>query len=429
MIKSLVLAIFFLAYLGLVFRRSEQLYFVYAAVIVYLALGVLGWSDLFSSLNYNVLGVFLGTSFVSRLFSDSRVPAWLVEKIEQKQYPAGLVYLLICLITSLVSILIENVATLMIMAPVAFSYTRKRNLNPVPLVIGMAISSNLQGCATMVGDSPSLILAMETGLRFTDFFYLPARILGSFSGRPGLFFFVEISAFFSFLVLYSFFRRYRQRFPPAERKITVSSWVPTYLLSFMVLALAVSSFFYQHFSYFPLASCLTTAVAGAIWQRYHDRQKLRLTEIDWQSFFLLVGIFILVGALRKAGLIDELAYRLATVGQRQPFLLYLMVVWLSVLVSALVDNIPYTMAMIGTIKILANQSGLNPFPYLFGLLLGTCLGGNITPVGASCNLVAVGLLRQEGFPVRFGQFMRLGLPFTLTAVLVGSLLLWLVYPH
>ena len=202
----------------IVIKRDKANIFVYISIFLFFIVRAINFKDAFNFINYNVLGIFLGTSILSFLFTNSKVPAYIVSKIEQKKLPVGIIYLLICIVTSFISAFIENVATILIMAPVALEFTRRNNLNPVPLFVGMAISSNLQGCATMVGDSPSIILAMETGMNFNDFFFMPATKLRLPSGKPGIFFFVQFGALLSFFILYLFFRREKGNVEYREEK-------------------------------------------------------------------------------------------------------------------------------------------------------------------------------------------------------------------
>ncbi len=426
--KILTLVIFSLAYGGIVFKRDRALYFVYGAVLVLLAVGVIGISDIPAFLNYNVLGIFLGTSILSFLFAVSGVPSRMVENIAGRRFTVGLTFLFICLITGVVSMFVENIATIMIMAPVALELVKKYNLNPVSLFVGMAVSSNLEGCATMVGDSPSIILAMETGMNFNDFFYMPAAKLSLNSGSPGIFFFVQAGAIAGLAVLYLFFRKEREVMDVPPVRHPVKTWVPAILILLMIISLALVSLFSNGLGYFPAVICLFYAAVGLLWFALWEKgKKFSVRHIDWDSFFLLVGIFVLVGTLEKMGFINGLAGLLEKSSGDNSFFLYNVVVWSSVLVSSFVDNIPYSMAMISGVQILCERLALNPFIFLFGLLIGTCVGGNITPIGASCNVVAVGILKKNGYAVQFKDFVKIGLPFTIIAVLSSSLLMWAVY--
>jgi len=427
--KYFILAIFLVTYFGIVIKRNKANVFVYISIFLFFVIKAINFKDAFNFINYNVLGIFLGTSILSFLFTNSKVPAYIVSKIEQKKIPVGIIYLLICIVTSFISAFIENVATILIMAPVALEFTRRNNLNPVPLFVGMAVSSNLQGCATMVGDSPSIILAMETGMNFNDFFFMPAAKLGLLSGKPGLFFFVQFGAILSFFILYLFFRIERGYVEYIEeKKYNVKTYLPTFSLILMIITLAITSFFQDRFVFFPAVVCLSYAIITALiyFKRFKD-ESISIKQIDWDSFFLLIGIFILVGTIKKFGFIETVADFLLKTGGKNPFLLFNLIVWISVFISSFVDNIPYTMAMISGIKILCSNLSLNPYLFLFGLLIGSSIGGNITPIGASCNVVGVGILKKNGYKVKFSDFVKIGLPFTVFAVLGSSLLLWFIY--
>ncbi|MCM8818120.1 MAG: SLC13 family permease [Candidatus Omnitrophica bacterium] len=424
--KILTLIIFLIAYIGIVTRRDKSLYFVFCAIFLLLVLKIIEFEEIPNFINYNVLGIFLGTSILSYLFAYSQVPSRIVDKIVTKKYSTGIIFLLICIITGLISAFVENVATIMIMAPVALEFTKKYKINPVPLFVGMAISSNLQGCATMVGDSPSIILAMEANLNFNDFFYMPSYKLNSLTGKLGIFFFVEFGAILSFFVLYLFFKKEKGIHKTLEEKHAIKSFFPTFLLVLTIFSLALSSFYQDRFQYFPALICLAYGFLGIFWLIIKKSEKINIKDIDWESFFLLIGIFILVGSLKKVGFIEDIANFLLKTGKNE-FKIFLMIVWISVFISAFVDNIPYTMAMISGIKILCENLGTNPYVFLFGLLIGTCVGGNITPIGASCNVVGMGILRKNGYKVSFVDFIKIGLPFSIVSVSASTLLLWFIY--
>ncbi|OGX14818.1 MAG: hypothetical protein A2166_05905, partial [Omnitrophica WOR_2 bacterium RBG_13_41_10] len=285
--------------------------------------------------------------------------------------------------------------------------------------IGVALSANLQGTATMIGDSPSIILAMQSGMSFNDFFWM--------QGRLGIFFAVELGTIGAFFVLWLYFRKYHQ--PPAEIKIAPpKTWIPATLMLLMVLSLATSSFIHQKPQYTVAFICLFWALIGLAWHELKHRESISLVKnLDWQTFFFLIGIFILVGSLTFSGVVDDIAKYISSLTGNNIFFAFMLIVWVSVVISAFVDNIPYTIAMIPVAKIVAANLGVSMYPFLFGLLIGTCLGGNITPIGASCNVVTVGMLKKYGYSVKFSEFVKIGLPFTLIAVSLGSLFIWWVW--
>lgn len=417
--KTVVISIFLAAYLLLVFKKGHPLIVLGAAVAALFASGALSASEAIRSINYNVLGVFCGTMVLSGLFIFSGVPAFLATRLVDRARTVGSAMLAVCLLAGFISSFVENVATVLIVAPIAFEVAKKLKANPVPFLIGIAVSSNLQGCATMIGDSPSLILALSSGMNFMDFFWM--------KGRPGIAFAVEIGAAASFLVLYLIFRKNRQPIKKIE-EAKVRTWFPTVLMSAMMLTLAASSFVKNKHPYTIAFICLGYAAVGLIWHELRHRESISLVkDLDWRTFFFLIGIFILVGSLTYRGIVDDIAAALIGYAQGSKLLAFAIIVSVSVLLSAFIDNIPYTVAMIPVAKLVAASLGAGQELFLYGLLIGTSLGGNITPIGASANVVAVGMLRKEKYEVSFGQFVKIGLPFTIAAVLAASAFLWIVW--
>jgi Na+/H+ antiporter NhaD/arsenite permease-like protein len=264
-----------------------------------------------------------------------------------------------------------------------------------------------------------MILAMQSGMNFNDFFW--------FKTKPGIFFAVQLGAIAAFFVLWLIFKKYNQ----APKKIEIikpKTWIPALLMSLMVASLVISSFITNKPQYTIAFICLAWAVIGLIWHDLKHRESISLVKnLDWQTFFFLIGIFMLVGSLTYSGVIDDIARYISGIAGKNTFFAYMLIVWLSVFISAFVDNIPYTIAMIPVAKIVAGNLGVSAYPFLFGLLIGTCLGGNITPIGASCNVVTIGILRKEGYKVKFGEFVKMGLPFTIVAVTLASLFVWFVW--
>ncbi len=417
--KLLVVIIFLSAYTLLVFKKGHPFIVLGAAIGALLASGCLNLRETVTSINYNVLGVFWGTMVLSGLFIFSNVPAYLATKLVDRSKNVGMAMLSVCLLSGFISSFVENVATVLIVAPIAFEVAKKLKANPIPFLIGIAVSANLQGCATMVGDSPSIILALSSGMSFMDFFWM--------KGKPGITFAVEIGAIAAFFVLYLMFKKYKEPVIQIE-EIRVKTWFPTVLLTLMMLTLAASSFIKDKPPYTIATICVTYGIIGLVWHEVKHRESISLIkDLDWHTFFFLIGIFILVGSLTHRGIVDDIANFLIKYTKGNTFLAYTIIIWLSVLLSAFIDNIPYTVAMIPVAKLIASSLGVGPEIFLFGLLIGTSLGGNITPIGASANVVTVGLLRKANYHVKFSDFVKIGLPFTLAAVGAAYIFLWIVW--
>jgi Na+/H+ antiporter NhaD/arsenite permease-like protein len=150
-------------------------------------------------------------------------------------------------------------------------------------------------------------------------------------------------------------------------------------------------------------------------------------EIDYFTLLLLLGLFIVIGGIKEAGVIDKIGELLFNLGGGNLFLIYTIIVWFSVLTSMFIDNIPYTMTMLSVVTQIATIMGGNPTLLYFGLLCGATLGGNLTPIGASANITAIGILRKEGYEVKNLEFMKISVPYTLAAVTTGYLLIWFIW--
>jgi len=417
--KFFVVIVFLITYILLMSKRGHPFIVLGSAIGLLFISSAISLKQAILSINYNVLGVFLGTMVLSGLFIFSSVPAYLATKLVDRAKTVGMALLSVCILAGFISSFVENVATVLIVAPIAFEVAKKLKANPIPFLIGIAVSANLQGCATMIGDSPSIILALSSGMNFMDFFWM--------KGKPGITFAVELGAIASFYVLYLLFKKYKEPVVQIE-EVKVKTWFPTWLLVFMLLTLALSSFIKNKPPYTIASICLIYGIVGLVWHELKHKESLSIIkDLDWHTFFFLIGIFILVGSLTYTGVIDDIASFIISFTKGNKFLAYTVIVWLSVLLSAFIDNIPYTVAMIPVAKLVANSLGMPQEPFLFGLLIGTSLGGNITPIGASANVVAVGLLRKEKYHVKFSDFVKIGLPFTIAAVSVAYLFIWLVW--
>lgn len=369
------------------------------------------------AVNWNVLGVLAGAMLVADLFMASGVPVLLADRIADRCRTTRMAMVAVCLFSGLVSAFVDNVTTVLLVSPVALAIARRTRSSPVPLLIGIAVSANLQGAATLIGDPPSMILAGFFRLSFNDFFV--------YLGRPSLFFAMQAGALASAVVLFVLFRRHREPMTPVDVE-PPKTWVPVAFISVMVLFLATSSYFDPGFRWLAGTGNLALGTLAFLWglRREPEEAKRILKRYDLPTVFFLAGIFVITYAMDRFGWVKAIANLIAGLVGTNRFAAYTLIVWLSVLVSAFIDNIAYVALMLPVTKDLGEAVGGDPFLYAAGLLIGACLGGNVTPIGASCNVVAVGILRREGHPVSFWQFARIGLPFTLAATLAGYAFVW-----
>jgi len=417
----IALGAFVLAYaLFIAFPTRRSVIAVAAAVVLMATRTIPVRYALVEGINWNVMGIFVGTLIAADFFIESRTPAYLAEVIVNKAPSTAWAVLFICLLTGLISAFVENVATVLIVAPVALSLARKLGINPVNMMISIAISSNLQGAATLIGDPPSMLLAGFARMTFMDFFI--------YQGRPSIFFAVQLGAFVSFWVLYFVFRGHREKAPlvPTEK---VSTWVPSVVLVLLIISLAVSSFFDTGFSYLAGIVCMGYGIFLLIWAQFVRQIHFlhTLKKLDWDTTFFLMAIFIIVAGLSETGWISWISEFLSQSTGGNIFIGYTVLVFFSVVISGFVDNVPFLAAMLPVGLEMSQKLGISPSLYLFGLLIGASLGGNLTPIGASANIVAIGMLKREGHTVTFGQFGKISVPFTLAAVIPAYLFIWLLW--
>jgi len=416
------LTVFVLCYALFVFLPARRAWTACIGGLLLVATGVLGWKDAFLvKVSWNVMGLFFGTLILAEMFLMSRVPAMLAEWLVDKSKSTRVAMLALCTLAGVISMFVENVAVVLLVAPVALSLADKLKISPVPLLIGIAVSSNLQGTATMIGDPPSMILAGYLRMGFWDFF--------AYQGNPGIFFAVQTGAIASLAVLAFVYRRHSSK-PFHIRQEKARSWVPAVLLGCLVLGLSFATVFDPEFAWFAGVYTLCLSAIALAWYRLHARwgstRKL-ITSLDWETTFFLIGVFVLVGGLSDSGWVDRLSGLMSNSVGGNAALAFTVIVVFSVIVSGFVDNVPFLLVMIPVAQKVADQIHA-PVPLLmFGLLIGACLGGNLTPIGASANVVTLGILKKHGHTVSFREFMSIGIPFTAAAVLSACAFVWWIW--
>lgn len=413
-------AVFLLVYVLIVTLHRHKSIIAWIGVVVLVILGVLPIARVVYHINWNILGIFWGSLVIAELFIYSKIPAYIAEAIIDRSRNLVWAILWLSAFSGIISAFVENVATVLIVAPIAFEVSRKLKTSPLPFILGICLSSNLQGTATLVGDPPSMILASATRMTFNDFFV--------FQGRPGLFFAVEFAAVISLIVLYVMYRKHTEKIT-AVRVEKIVSMIPGVLLIALIAGLAIGSFMPHFMDYTGGIICCGIAIIGIVWSFFTAKIKTFhvLRDTDWETFFFLAAIFALIGSLTETGTTTILAKTVGKLTSGNLLSTYGVLVGFSVLISAFVDNVPYFAAMVGVVSTLAQDHGYPLYLMLFGTILGTTVGGNITPIGAAANIVGVGLLRKNGYKTSFLDFMKVGLPFTIAAVIAAALFIWIFW--
>ena len=431
MLPAIIL--FAVTYVLMIAFGKYRPYIALVSGVVFIAAGMLPLGDVLGALDFNVLLMIAGTMGLVQLFIDSQMPNRLADMVMNWVPNVCWAVVALSLFAGLISAFVDNVATVLMVAPVAMAICKKLDINPVPVIISIAVSSNLQGAATLVGDTTAIMLGSALDMTFFDFFW--------YHGKPSIFFAVELGAVLSAAIVWWLFRKEKGKIEKNPNLTPVTDYVPTILLLGVIVLLMAASFAPESWNLPAEINGLIACgmmVIGLIYNviRYKKADALLspLKAIDFETLGLLTGLFLMIGGIEKMGVIAALADLLAQLGGGNLFLLYTVIVWASVLISAFIDNIPYVATMIPVIAGLSAQMGaamgIDPMlvgiPLYFGLLSGATLGGNITPIGASANIAGTGILRKAGYEVKNSDFFKIGIPFTFAAIVPAYIYIWLV---
>jgi len=381
------------------------------AAIVVLFVGDFDQETAIEAVDFNTIGLLVGMMILVYLTQQTGIYDYIAIRAGQISRGDPLkVVLSLAGTTALLSAFLDNLTTILLIVPITFLLADALDIDPIPLVIIEVIASNIGGTATLIGDPPNIIIAGATDLSFNAFIINLAPIA-----------FVTFAVVIA--ILYRFYRS-RLQIAPENRKHVMeldaraSIRDPDELRrTGPVLVITVLAFFAHQALHIEPA---TVALSGAAVALLITRQALEqtLSKIEWPTLFFFVGLFVMVGALEQSGAIGEVATAVKdlTGGDRAAELIGIL--WIGAVGSAIVDNIPFTTAMIPVVAELQSDAGDDA--YWWALSLGACFGGNATIIAAAANVAAAGLTERAGRPIGFVAFMRIGIPVTLISGILAS---------
>lgn len=420
--KNVAILIFILTYILLLVFPKVRAYIALLSALTFVILGIVPMEKVLYIIDWNVILMITGTMGIVTLFIKSQMPALLADLILERTPNVKWAIIALSLFAGVISAFIDNVATVLIVAPVALDIAKKLKISPVNSIIAIAVASNLQGSATLVGDTTSILLGGYAHLDFLDFFF--------FKGKIGLFWVVQAGALSATLVLLYIFRKDKQEIDSFNKTI-VNDYFPTFLLLGMVLLLIIASFIPNTPDTINGIICMILLFIGLVRESIRG-QSLKivlrvLQAIDYFTILLLIGLFVIVGGLTEIGVVDDISKLFLRFSNDNIFVIYSIIVWISVLFSAFIDNIPYVATMLPVVTSISTSLNIEPYILYFGLIIGATLGGNLTPIGASANITAIGILNKDGAEVTTSDFMKIGVPFTLVAVITGYIMVWVLW--
>ena len=420
--EIVAIILFILMYVLMIIFGNKKEYIALLTALIYILLGILPVNNIISSIDFNVLLMMGGTMILVYYFIESKMPSLIADFLLDKSPNIMWVTIFMSAFAGIISAFIDNTATVLMIAPVTLSVCKKLEINPVPMILALAVSSNLQGAATLVGDTTSIMLGAHAGMEFNDFFF--------FHGKASIFFAVELGALASLLVMFFMFRKETKEVS-ASKNVRVKDYLPSIMLVVLVLALIGASFIPNKIDIANGLICIIIALFVMFVDAGKHKTTNRILEdlrtIDYQTLLLLTGLFLTIAGITNVGVIDDFSKLIVKIGGNNIFLLYTIIVVGSALFSGFIDNIPYVATMLPVVGGVATMLGISPYLLYFGLLSGATLGGNLTPIGASANIAAVGLLKKEGYEVGFKEYMKIGVPLTIAALFTGYIFIWFVW--
>jgi Na+/H+ antiporter NhaD/arsenite permease-like protein len=389
------------------------------AAVVVLFVSEFGQEQAIESVDFNTIGLLVGMMILVWVTQQTGVYDYVAIRAGQlsRGQPFAIV-LSLAGTTALLSAFLDNLTTILLIVPITFLLADALDIDPIPLVIIEVIASNIGGTATLIGDPPNIIIAGATDLSFNAFIVNLAPIAAlSLVIVIGLLYFVyrpqlQIDA------------RERERVMELNARASIRDWDELRRTVPVLVATVLAFFAHQALHIEPATVALTGAAICLLITRRPLEEAL--ARIEWPTLFFFVALFVMVGALEATGAIGEVAdaVKEATGGERSAELFGIL--WVSALGSGIVDNIPFTTAMIPVVTEL--QAGNeNDHAYWWALSLGACFGGNATLIAAAANVAAAGLTERAGRPIAFMAFLRIGLPATAISLLLASAYLYLRY--
>jgi Na+/H+ antiporter NhaD/arsenite permease-like protein len=369
------------------------------------------------AIDFNTIGLLIGMMILVAITRRSgifeAVAIW--SATITKGYPLRLLAMM-SLITAAASALLDNVTTVLLIVPVSITLTDKLQINPLPFLISEILASNIGGTATLIGDPPNIMIGSATGLSFNAF----AQNLAPVS------FFILIVTIAILVLLYRKELQVDEENRLSILKLHFKDEIKDWQLlkkSLAVLGLTVVGFGLHGVLHVDSA---TIALAGAMLLMLISGEEPEdiLLNIEWPTIFFFTGLFVLVGGLKATGVITELAKWSLAITHGQVAQTSILVLWLSAIASAFIDNIPFVATMIPMLQEMGQLSGVNLEPIWWSLALGACLGGNGTLIGASANVIVAGIAEKNGIELTFRQFFKLAFPLMIVSILISHLYLY-----
>ncbi len=416
----LSISIFLLVY---VFIMSEKIHRTIVSIVgaaIVIALGVITQEKAFEHIDFNTIGLLIGMMIMVGITRHSGVFEYLAIKSAKLAGGKPLAIMAtLALVTALASALLDNVTTVLLIVPVTYALTDRLNISPIPFLFTEILASNIGGTATLIGDPPNIMIGSATGLGFMDFLAnmaLPAAVI--------------LVITIAILVFY-----YRKQLDTTEERIqsllqlNEKEFIKDWRLlkqSLAVLGLTMLGFL-THQTLHLESATIALLGAGLLMLITNEHPEEVLLNVEWPTIFFFAGLFVLVGGLVETGVIEQIAKQALLITDGNLVQTGLLVLWLSAIASAFVDNIPFVATMIPLLQTMGQLSSMPMEPTWWALALGACLGGNGSLIGASANVIVAGIAERHGTPIGFIGFLKVGFPLMILSIVIATIYMYLFF--
>ncbi len=412
-------AIFLVAYALIVSERVDRTLIALLGGLLVVALGIISQEEAFAAIDLNVIFLLAGMMVLAGGLSQTGFFEYVAgHAIRLSRGRPFRLLVILTIVTAALSALLDNVTTVVLLTPVTLSIARRLRVSPYPYLVSQILASNIGGTATLIGDPPNILIGSAAGLDFADFLTNLAPVV------------LVIMAAFLAIMWLAFGRSMED---DADRLDLLAELDPAasitdrrlMIRALIVLGLTIAGFLVH--SALGLEAATIALLGATILMIFGPIDPHRaLNDVEWRTLFFFIGLFMLVAAVVHVGIVGGIADALARATSGRLDIATVGLLWFSAVASAVVDNIPYTATAIPIVERLV-QDGLRADPLWWSLALGACLGGNLTIVGASANIVVANLAARDGHPITFMQFFRYGLVVVATSLVISTGYLWWRY--
>ena len=376
-----------------------------------------------SSIDFNTIGLLLGMMIIVAVLGETGVFEYLgVRMSKASKGDMWRLMVMFCVFTATVSMFIDNVTTVLLIVPITISVFKTLKISPIPFILAQVLASNVGGTATLIGDPPNILIGSSVNIDFTSFIINMGPTVG-------------ISLLASLFILKFLFRKSLAQKPhniedllSQDEKILIKD--RSVLRKSLTVLVGVIFLFVIHGSINMEPSIIALSGAGILMIVAKSRPEHILKQVDWSTLIFFAGLFVIISGAEKAGAIDLLSNTVLQISGGNPWILFFMIIWISAIASAFIDNIPFAATMIPLIYAIYNTESVAAVfgslainPLWWALSLGVGFGGNGTVIGSSAGIVATGLAEVNGYRITFNQFIRVGFPFMIASVAIGSIVL------